>query len=146
MLLPMNDAAPIRKTRFWLAVAAYIVPTFPLGYVWHLILFRQQYQNLRLYRTDVIIPLGLVSMLVQSLVFAWLYPRTFSTRRQAWKSSAGRFFALFSLLAWSYTTLPIAAKYQMASIPPFLALETSFTLVHFLVVSPLIALAYRENN
>lgn len=143
---PMNQTTPISATRFWRAVAAYILPTFPLGYVWHLVLFQRQYHDLQLYRDEVIIPLGLASMAIQSLVFAWLYPRVFSTRREAWLSSACRFFAMFAALAWSFTTLPVAAKYQMASIPMFLVLETSFTLVHFLVVSPLIALAYREKN
>jgi len=28
--------------RFWLAVAAYLLPTFPLGYLWHLTTFREQ--------------------------------------------------------------------------------------------------------
>jgi len=39
--------------------------------------------------------------------------------------------------------LPAAAKYQMASVPDFLALEAGFTVVHFAVISPLIALVYR---
>ena len=123
---------------------AFILPTFPLGYIWHLVLFREQYHALQLYRADVIIPLGLASMVIQSLIFAWLYPRVFSTQRAAWFSNAVRFGEVFSVLAWSFTTLPVAAKYQMASLPMFLALETTFTLAHFLVVSPLIALAYRD--
>lgn len=85
-------------------------------------------------------------MAIQALAFAWMYPRIFSTRREAWISSAVRFFLIFSVLAWSFTTLPVAAKYEMASIPMFLALETTFTLAHFLVVSPLIALAYRDRH
>ena len=133
-------------TRFWLAVAAYVLPTFPLGYVWHLVLFKDRYHELQLYRADVIIPLGLAAMIVQALLFAWAYPRLFTTRRDAWFQNAVRFFALFSLLAWSFTTLPVAAKYQMASVTTFMALETSFTLIHFLVVSPLIALAFRDNK
>ena len=140
----MNISASIPSSRFWLAVAAYVLPTFPLGYVWHLVLFREQYHALQLYRADVIIPLGLASMAIQSLAFAWIYPRIFSTRREAWISSSARFFAIFSVLAWSFTTLPVAAKYQMTSIPIFLTLETIFTLSHFLVISPLIALAYRD--
>ena len=28
------------SSRFWLAVAAYVLPTFPLGYFWHLSTFR----------------------------------------------------------------------------------------------------------
>lgn len=142
----MHKSELLPATRFWLAVAAYLVPTFPLGYVWHLVLFQQQYHELKLYRDEVLIPLGLASMAIQSLAFAWMYPRLFSTRREAWRSNAVRFFALFAVLAWSFTTLPVAAKYQMTSIPMFLALETSFTLVHFLAVSPLISLAYREPN
>lgn len=139
----MSDS-PRTSARFWLAVAAYLLPTFPLGYVWHLELFHQQYQALKLYRDEVIIPLGLASMLIQAVLFAWIYPRLFSTRRSDWLVSAFRFFAVFSVLAWSFTTLPVAAKYQMASVGSFLILETAFTLVHFLVISPLITLAYRE--
>ncbi len=142
----MNHSKPLAMTQFWLAIAAYLLPTFPLGYLWHLVLFKDRYHELQLYRADVIIPLGLASMFVQSLVFAWLYPRVFSTRREGWISSAVQFFAVFSVLAWSFTTLPVAAKYQMASVAKFLSLETSFTLVHILIVSPLIAFAYREKN
>lgn len=132
--------------QFILAVGAYLVPTFPLGYVWHLVLFKQQYDELQLYRAEVIIPLGLATMCIQAVLFAWLYPRVCSTRRDAWVSSAIQFFAVFAVLAWSFTTLPVAAKYQMASVPRFLMLETTFTLVHFAIVSPLIALACRERT
>lgn len=141
----MSTATNTSAVRYGLAVAAYLVPTFPLGYIWHLVLFQQNYHALQMYRAEVLIPLGLASMLIQALGFAWIYPRLFSTRRDAWLSSAVRFFALFSILAWSFTTLPVAAKYQMASVANFLTLETSFTLIHFLVVSPLIALAYRDS-
>lgn len=126
------------------AVAAYLLPTFPLGYSWHLTTFQAEYERLDLYRTEVILPLGLASMAIQALLFAWLYPRLFDTRREAWLGSALRFGSLFALLAWSFTTLPVAAKYQMSSISDFLLLETGFTILQFAVVSPLIALAYRE--
>lgn len=135
----------MRKS-FWLAVAAYIVPTFPLGYFWHLVTFREQYDQLDLYRGDVIIPFGLLSMLIQAVTFAWLYPRLFDTRRDAWLRSAARFGAIFGIFAWSLTTLPVAAKYQMTSVPGFLALESAFTFAQFLIVSPLIALALRKEN
>ena len=34
-------------TRFLLAALAYIVPTFPLGYLWHLVFFKSYYASLR---------------------------------------------------------------------------------------------------
>jgi hypothetical protein len=51
---------------------------------------------------------------------------------------------VFGLLAWSFTTLPVAAKYRMTSVSSFVTLETCFTILQFVVVSPLIALAWRD--
>ena len=132
------------KRTFWWASAAYLLPTFPLGYLWHLVTFREQYDRLDMYREQVIIPFGLLSMVIQAVLFAWAYPRLFSTRRGEWIGSAARFAGVFALLAWSFAVVPVAAKYRMASMADFLVLETAFTIVQFLVVSPLIALAYRD--
>lgn len=129
--------------RFWLAFLAYLLPTFPLGYVWHLVTFHEAYERLALYREQVIIPLGVASMLVQALFFAWAYPRLFSTRREDWLASAAKFALLFGTLAWSFTTLPVAAKYDMSSVADFMKLETAFTAVQFIVIAPLVALSYR---
>jgi hypothetical protein len=132
------------SSRFWLAVAAYVLPTFPLGYFWHLSTFKAQYDMLGLYREDVIIPMGLASMLIQGLAFAYVYPKLFSTARGDWLRSASQFFALFGLLAWSFLVLPVAAKYNMTSVSNFMLLETAFTILQFAVTAPLIALAWRE--
>ena len=132
------------SSRFWLAVAAYVLPTFPLGYFWHLTTFKAQYDALGLYRADVIIPMGLGSMLIQGLIFAYLYPRLFSTARQDWLKSALQFFVVFGALAWSFLVLPVAAKYNMNSVSGFMLLETAFTALQYAVTAPLIALAWRE--
>lgn len=128
---------------YWKAFAAYLLPTFPLGYFWHLHTFKAEYDALGLYREDVIIPLGLLSMLTQGLLFAWAYPRLFSTARDRWVRSAAGCALVFGVLAWSFTTPPVAAKYQMTSIGSFMALESGFTVLQFLVVAPLMALAWR---
>lgn len=124
---------------FWLAALAYLVPTFPLGYMWHLNVFADRYHELAMYRDDVLIPLGLASMLLQALLYAWAYPRLFGDRD--WRSGAMRFGLVFGVLAWSLTVLPVAAKYRMSSVGGFLALETAFTALQYVIVSPLIAWA-----
>jgi hypothetical protein len=134
------------KRSFWLSVLAYVLPTFPLGYAWHLMTFKEAYDRLDLYRAEVIIPFGLASMLVQAVIFAWMYPRLFSTRREDWIASALRFTGVFAPLAWSFTTLPVAAKYHMSSVTSFLLLETGFTILQFLITAPLIALAQRATQ
>jgi hypothetical protein len=134
------------SSRFWLAVAAYILPTFPLGFFWHLTTFKAQYDALDLYRDDVIIPMGLSSMLLQGVIFAFVYPRLFSTSHDDWQKSAVKFFMLFGVLAWSFLVLPVAAKYNMTSVPRFVLLESAFTALQYAIVSPLIALAWRERE
>lgn len=129
---------------FWLAFLAYLLPTFPLGYFWHLSTFKATYDALQIYRPDVIIPMGLSSMIIQGLLFAYLYPKLFSTARDQWLSSAFKFFLLFGLLAWSFIVLPVAAKFQMTSVSTFMALETAFTIIQFAVTGLLIALAWRD--
>jgi hypothetical protein len=129
---------------FWLAVAAYVVPTFPLGYLWHLVWFEKSYHALGIYRADVIIPLGVASMLVQAVIFSWVYPRIFTHERGAVLKNGLLYGLGMALLSWSFTTLAVAAKHPMASIADYVMLETGFTAVQFLIVGPLIALAYRN--
>ncbi len=129
---------------FWLGFAAYLLPTFPLGYVWHLKTFAPVYHRLDMYRPDVIIPLGLASMVIQGLIFSFAYPRLFSTApADTWRSAAAAFL-VFGLLAFSFVVLPVAAKYRMTSVGDFMALETTFTFLQFAVVAPLMALAHRQ--
>ncbi len=139
----LNGRGTTMSSSFWLAVAAYLLPTFPLGYFWHLKTFHAEYSRLEVYREHVIVPVGLSSMVIQSVLFAWAYPHLFSTAHDAWLGGALRFGVFFGALAWSFAVLPAAAKYRMSSVSSFLRLETAFTLVHFAIVSPLIALAWR---
>jgi hypothetical protein len=131
---------------FWLGFLAYILPTFPLGYFWHLSVFAASYERLEIFRPDVIIPLGLLSMIVQGAIFSWAYPRLFSPGQGSWISGALGFGAVFGLLAWSFAVLPVAAKYRMASVADFMMLETAFTALQFIIVAPLMALAHRSSH
>lgn len=134
------------KKTFSFAVLAYLVPTFILGYFWHLTWFHEAYQALQIYRADVIIPLGLSSMFVQALIFAWSYPKLFSTDRAVWVKSAVKAFFVFGLLSWSFTTLAVSAKNVMTSVPDYILLETAWTAIQFLVAAPLMALAWRNKQ
>lgn len=131
------------KKSFALAVLAYVVPTFITGFIWHLVAFHDVYVRFAIYRAEPIIPLGFGSMLVQALIFAWAYPRLFDTSRTAWQAGALRAGLLFAGLSWSFTTLAVAAKHPMASVSDYLMIESGFTVVQFLLVAPLMALAWR---
>jgi hypothetical protein len=129
---------------FWLGVAAYLVPTFPIAYAWHLVSFAPIYDALGIYRPDPIIPFGLFSMLIQGVIFSLAYPRFFPDRGSLVLRPGLIYGAGLAILSWSFTTIAVAAKNVMGSVPTYIALETGFTVLQFLVVGPLIALAYRR--
>ena len=87
--------------RYGAAVLAYIVPTFALGFVWHLVLFEGYYDRLAMYREDILIPFGLFSMLIQAVLFAWLYDKAFARRPGTWLSRGLFYAAVGALLSWA---------------------------------------------
>ena len=129
---------------FWLGFAAYLLPTFPIAYVWHLVLFEQKYHALRIYRDEPIIAFGLGSMIVQGAIFSWLFPRVFAHGRGSFLRDGLLCGLGAGLLSWSFTTLAVAAKNVMTSVPDYVLLETAFTILQFVIVGPLIALAWRR--
>jgi hypothetical protein len=127
-----------------LAVAAYMLPTFPLGFFWHLTVFADHYRSLQVYRDDILIPFGLLSMVVQGVVWSVLYRRLFAGEPVL--RGALKFAALACPLAWSFLVVAVSAKHQMASVSGYVGIETAFIVVQYAVVSPLIALVYARRS
>jgi predicted membrane protein len=127
-----------------LAVLAYMVPTIPLGFFWHLTIFADYYKSLHVYREDLIIPFGIASMLIQGVIWSLIYERLFSG--QPILKGAIKFASLACPLAWSFMVLAVSAKHQMSSVGGFLLIETAFMLVHYAIVSPLIAAVYAKES
>ena len=130
--------------KFWLGLAAYVVPTFALGFAWHLFLFARHYEALQVYRADLIIPFGLLSMFIQGAILSWIFPKVMREGVGSWIQLGLKFGLVAGLFAWSYSTIAVGAKHVMTSVPLFFALETGFTVLHYAIVGPLIALAYRR--
>ena len=125
-----------------LGALAYIIPTFPLGYFWHLSTFAGYYKSLEIYRDEILMPLVLASMVIQGLVWSWLYERLFAGEPVA--RGAAKFAAIAFPIAWSFMVLAVGAKHHMSSVSGFLVIETAFLLVQYVVASPLIAYVYRD--
>jgi hypothetical protein len=106
--------------RFILGVLAYVVPTFALGFVWHLVIFESYYDALAIYRSDIIIPFGFLSILIQAVIFAWIYETSFARRAGGFWTRAVGYGAVGAVLSWTFTTLAVAAKNIMSSVPDYL--------------------------
>jgi hypothetical protein len=133
-------------TRYVVSVLAYLVPTFTLGYVWHLVLFQSYYEALAVYRPDVIIPFGFLSILIQAAIFAWMYGQAFAGAGRSVLSRMLRYGAVGAALSWSFTTLAVSAKNVMASVPDYLLIETAFTIAQWALVAPLTVLSMPSHD
>jgi hypothetical protein len=125
--------------RIVVGALAYLVPTFALGFVWHLILFKSYYDALAMYRHDIIIPFGFLSMSIQAVVFAWIYDESFARRRFSAVGRGLAYAVLGAALSWSFTTVAVAAKNVMSSVSDYLTIESAFTAVQWAIVGPLTA-------
>jgi hypothetical protein len=96
-----------------------------------------------MYRKDVIIPFGFLSMSIQALLFAWVYTRVFAHWSDI-KWRALGYAAFGAVFSWSFTTVAVAAKNVMSSVPDYLLIESGFTLVQWLIVGPLTVLLLRR--
>lgn len=130
------------STRYFLAAGAYIVTTFILGFVWHLVLFKATYQQLGIFSRidDPIIPLGLIAMILQGLVLAYLYPLI--SRGGAVLPEGLRFGLLMGLFMASSAVFAEAAKQRVTSLPTWLVLESVYYLIQFSLAGLAIAFAY----
>src|SRR5262245_43139252 len=128
--------------RYVFGFLAYLVPTFALGFVWHLVVFESYYEALAIYRQDIIIPFGFLSMVIQAAVFAWVYEKAVAVTAGSALSRALRYGFAGAVLSWSFTTLAVAAKNVMASVPNYLLIETAFTIVQWTMVAPLTVAAF----
>lgn len=128
--------------RYGLAVLAYVVPTFMIAFVWHLILFEDYYAALRIYRSDIIVPFGFLAMLIQAVIFVIFYEKAFASRGGGLLSRGFGYAVVGGTLSWSFTTIAVAAKNVMSSVPDYLLIETGFTIVQWTVVGPLTAYAF----
>ncbi len=130
---------------FVLAVLGYLVPTFVLGYTWHFWFFPGVYEALGIYnRADPIIPLGLLSMLIQALVMAYLFP--FFQGRGSPIARGIAFGLVMGVFLFSVSTLANAAKIVVGDMTTWLLVQGAFHAIQFVVAGALIGLAHGRTS
>jgi len=131
--------------RYITTVLAYVVVTLFCAAAWHLGLFGSIYRDLGAFtREKPIIPLGLLSMLIQGLVIAWLYPRV---RLEGKPVVRGLVFGLMmGLFMGSNAVLAEAGKNEVGSIPTWIVVEGLFYIIWPAVIGILVAQINRQTE
>lgn len=126
---------------YWLAVLAYVICTFLIAAPWHLVFFKPVYDELAIFtRKEPLIPLGLLSMLMQGLVLSYLYPLVAQGRHSV--KTGARFGLLMGVLLASSAVFAEAGKQNVTSLSTWLLLESGYYLFQFAVVGAIMGLVY----
>ena len=115
--------------RFVQAWLGYLVVTFIVAAVWHLVLFKSLYEQLAVFtRAEPIIWLGVLSMVLQGAVMAYLFPVFW---RKGNPLAAGVLLGLLlGVFMGSNAVLGEAGKNEVSSLPTWIVLESVFYLLH----------------
>ena len=136
----------MKAGKFVGAWICYVLVTFAMGFVWHLLVFKKIYDELAIFSRldDPIIPLGFAAMLIQGAILAYLFPRL---RRGGTTLLEGvRFGLLTGVFMASSAVLAEAAKQRVTSLPTWLVLESLYYVIQFGLSGVLIAYVYRDST
>jgi hypothetical protein len=121
---------------------AYVAITFALGFIWHLMVFKDLYRRLAIYTRldEPIIPLGLFSMLIQGAVLAYLYPQVVDIQGSVFEGI--RFCLLMGLFIASSAVIAEAAKQRVTSLRIWFVVESLYYLIQFSLAGLAISFIY----
>lgn len=126
--------------RIALGTLAYTVVTFPLAVLWHVVLFRVQYEQFGYFDGEPNFALGLLTIVIQGAILSGLYPRVRL-------SGAGllrglKFAALVGAFFWTSHVLAFIAKQADAAALVFVLMESVYLTLQFGIFGALIARIY----
>ena len=125
-----------------LTVLAYVVTSFGVQGASHFAINAGHYAAIPILRAEPIIAMGLVSMLIQGVIFALLFPAFQRGSGVVWDGVKFS-WALGGFLA-SYVVLGEAGKYAIPSIASWIAVEGSVAFVQYTLFGVLLGLIHRH--
>lgn len=130
--------------KFILSVLGYTVVTMALAMPWHFVFFKELYESLGIYnRVEPIIPLGLLSMLIQGFIMAYLHPRFFKGGSHV--KEGVKFSLLMGVFLYSVSTLANAAKINVEPMSTWLGVQAVFHLLQFTLSGAVIGFVHSKN-
>ena len=135
----------LQPRKIVLGTAGYLVITFPLAFVWHLVLFEKTYDDLGYFsRDEPIVAFGFGAILLQGVVLSIIYPHL--CRGSSLVTGALMFALMMGTYHWTAHVLAEAAKHAIEPLATWFALESTYLAIQFLLGGFLLAVIYRDSS
>jgi len=124
-----------------LATISYVVLTMAVAYPWHMMWFHDLYLEMGAYtRAEPIIPLGMISMLVQGLVIAYLYPLYYRGGNPIIQGI--KFSLIMGSVVYSVLGFAMAAKIDINPISTFLLYSLMYQFIQYVITGSVLGFIY----
>ena len=135
----------LNPKKIFLGTIGYAVITFPLAYLWHLVAFKNTYDQLGyISREQPIIAFGFASIVIQGILLATIYPLLCG--RMPFSKGAATFILLMGTYHWTMHVLAAAAKQHIEPLPTWFGIESIYLIIQFTMGGLLMAFIYRKAN
>lgn len=135
----------MHKGKLLKAIASYFILTMIVAYTWHMVLFHDLYVELGAFtRGEPIMPFGMLAVIVQGLVIAYLYPFWYQGGKPV--ASGIKFSLMMGLMVYTVMVFATAAKFKIEPVSTFVLYGTIFQLIQFVVTGAALGLIYGEKD
>src|SRR6266849_8045062 len=127
--------------RHILSVLGFVVASFFTQATSHFVIFAKHFAAVPIMKAEPIFPLGFATMIIQGSVLSYVFAN--SRFAGGSRMDAVRFAWLVGAFLVSYIALGEAAKYNVPSIPSWIAVEVGVGFVQFTLAGLFLGLAHR---
>lgn len=102
--------------RIILATVSFVILSMAVAYPWHRVLFHQIYLDMGAFtRAQPLVPFGVLAMVIQGAVIAYLYPYWYSGQKPL--VSGIRFSLIIGLMVYTVMVFATVAKFDISPKP-----------------------------
>ena len=123
-----------------LAALAYIIPTMPYAYFWHMVWFKKNYEKWEYFGGDASVPLGFTSMFVQGIVLSFAYAILPIEHNSL--ANSMYFSTILGIFFWSTHVISAMAKHGATRTKGYFVLETVYLVGQFVMFGLLMSTVY----
>lgn len=118
----------LMKKKFLLSILAYFVVTMMVAYPWHVIWFHEKYVSMgAMTRAEPIVPLGMIAVILQAIVFSYLFPIYYNHKNSGNSIVRGiQFCLIMGVSVWTVMVFATAAKFKIEPVIDFVVYGTVF--------------------
>ena len=130
--------------KYIFATLAFIITGFIMAFLWHLVIFKDTYEALKIYTIEPIIALGFISFILEGLAFVYVFQ---FFRRGKKPLQEGLIFGLvvYGVIMGGVGVLAEGAKHATTSLSTWLVIESEFYIITGAILGTIVGLIYGKS-